>query len=126
MIEPKLFNKEDWIKSIEKKYKGRNIPVAELHNERVKLENKYGEKIILGRVEDMETEEEKMDKIFYDILGTELSEVVPHYQDAENKMKTGYKLQRFYHNLIAEGFKKIFFIILGVLLLLTLIKYLFS
>lgn len=50
------------------KYRDKTFTLAELHDERVRLEKKYGERIILGTLEDMVTEEERLDKVEYDTL----------------------------------------------------------
>jgi len=122
---PKTFNQEERLANIKQKYAGKNIPVRVAHNERVKLEKKYGEKIILGKLEDMTTDEEKMDKIEYEVLGKHLDKAVSGYKKADDSMKDGYKMQRLHNLLFARG-KKIFLTTLGILLLLAIIKYLLT
>jgi len=122
---PKLFNKDEWLTSLKQKYSGKNIPVQAAHNERIKLEKKYGEKIITGKLEDMETDEEKADFIEYEVLGKKLSKVVPGYKEGEDLMKKGYKMQEVTGSLFTKG-KKLFWIILGILIILAVIKYLLS
>jgi hypothetical protein len=116
---------EEWKAYIDQKYRGKTFKPSELHNERVRLEKKYGEKIILGKPEDMATLEEAMEKVEYDVIGNELSKLVPDYKRGDDLMKEAYKMQRLRNLLFARG-KKIFLVVLGVLLLLALLKYLFT
>lgn len=110
---------------IKEKYEGKTFSPSEIHNERVKLEKKYGEKIILGKLEDMTTDEEKMDKLEYDAMGNELFKIMPDYKKGDDLIKQAYKAQRFRTVLFARG-KIIFLAILGVLIMLAVIKYLLS
>ena len=123
---PKIFNQDEQPAAyVKQKYEGKTFTPTELHNERVRLEKKYGEKIILGKFEDMTTDEERKDKVIYEVLGNALDKVAPGYKRADDEMKKGYKMQRLHNLLFARG-KKIFLITLGLLLLLAIIKYLLT
>lgn len=130
---PITFGSKEWHAYIKQKYAGKSISPQVAHNARLKLEKKYGEKIILGKFEDMLTDEEKTDFAEYKALGDELYRISPEYKNAEDMLKRGHKLIKnanetpwiLYRMFIGEG-KKIFLVILGVLLLLALIKYLLT
>lgn len=122
---PIKFGSKAWHAYIKQKYAGKSIQAGVAHNERVKLEEKYGEKIILGKLEDMVTDEEKMDKVEYEALGSVLNEISPDYKKAHDLFKSAYKTQRLYKLLFASG-KKIALVILGTLLMLALLKYLLT
>jgi len=119
------FGSKEWHAYIKKKYAGKSISPKVAHNERIKLEKKYGEKIILGKFEDMVTDEEKTDFAEYKALGSELYRISPDYKKGDDLFKSGYNLQRISKRLLLDG-KKIFLVILGVLLVLALIKYLLT
>ena len=122
---PLTFGSKAWHAYIKQKYAGKSIPAEVAHNERVKLEEKYGEKIILGKFEDMVTDEEKMDFVEYKALGKELYRISPDYKKGDDMLKRGYKLIKSAKMSVGVG-KKIFLAILGVLLDLALIKYLLT
>ena len=130
---PLTFGSKTWQAYMKQKYAGKSISPVVAHNERVKLEEKYGEKIILGKLEDMVTDEEKTDFVEYKVLGDELNRIAPGYKDADDMLKRGHELIKkandplyiLYRMFLGEG-KKIFLVILGALLILALIKYLLA
>lgn len=124
-VEPKQFDMKKWNAHIKQKYSGKSIPFKTLHEQRVLLEKKYGEKIILGKLEDMDTDEEKMDKIEYEAIGDVLGEMSPEYKKGDEMVKNAYRNQRAIKSLFEKA-KSIFWPILGILLILAIIKYLLS
>lgn len=123
---PLTFGSKAWHAYIKQKYAGKSIPAGVAHNERVKLEEKYGEKIILGKFEDMATDEEKMDFVEYKALGDELNRISPDYKRGDDLLKSSYNTKRIFYKLLFRDGKKILLVILGALLMLALIKYLLT
>jgi len=120
-----IFGSKAWHEYIKRKYVGKSIPAGVIHNERVKLEEKYGEKIILGKFEDMMTDKEKMDFVEYKALGDALNRVSPDYNKADGLLKGIYYIRMTFNRMLSRDGKKIFLAILGILIALALIKYLF-
>lgn len=122
---PNKFNKVEWHAYITQKYGDKSISATVLNEERVKLEKKYGERIVLGKLDDMTTDEEKMDKLEYEAIGSVLGEVSPDYKKADDMVKNAYKREKLIKDIFNKS-KRLFYPILGILLILALIKYLFS
>lgn len=121
---PKVFNKENWHKYITDKY-GEKADAGVLQAERAKLEKKYGDRIVLGTLEDMKTDEEKMDKVEYEALSGVLKSEVPEMEKLDNQFKEALKRDR----AIKTAFmviKNNIWVVVGVLMFLALIKYLLS
>jgi hypothetical protein len=113
-------------KHFQEKYGGRaTIPATELHNERLRLEKKHGEKIILRTFDDMTTDEERMDKMEYDVLTTLLQEASPEIKKADEDYVKAINQQQLYNSAF-ELIKQTFWYVLGLLVLLAVIKYLLS
>src|SRR3989344_1664321 len=113
-----MSNSKDWTKHIKEKYgRDKEYSPTELHEERKKLEKKYGEKIILGKLEDMETDQERMDKIEYESLSKVLQDAIPEMKSLDEKFKTAYNVEKTVKSSFSF-LKEAFWVVLGVLLLL--------
>jgi len=116
----------DWKRHFKEKYgKDKKFSPSELQSERARLEKKYGEKIVLGKLEDMATDEEKLDKIEYEALTSVLQKAVPEMKALDDTMILAYKAEG-YTKLSFAVITKAFWIVLGILLMLATIKYLLS
>ncbi len=121
-----MTNSPNWEKHIKQKYGNKKkYSPSELQSERTRLEKKYGEKIVLGTLEDMTTDEEKMDKMEYETLTSVLQETIPEMKFIDNRLRLVYKTRKFLKSLFVF-IKKIFWVISGILLMLAVIKYLLS
>lgn len=114
-----------WEKHIKEKYGNRNLTATELHSERVRLEKKHGDKIVLGMLEDMTTDEERLDKIEYEAITKVLQDASPEIKEADKNYVKAVKLERFYKSSF-EFIKKVFWVVLGLLIMLAVLKYLLS
>lgn len=76
------------LEKVQKKY-SKDLDPVEANAEREKLEIKHGAKIMLGTPEDMETQEEQMDKIEYDALTKELYKIAPGVKEGDDMIKKG-------------------------------------
>lgn len=116
---------KDWLKKLEKRYSGKQLQPTEAHSRRVELEKKYGDKIVINSLEEMETEEEKLAKVEYDALTKELQRISPKMKEADENYIKAVKFEK-YGKALFTGIKNNIWFIVGILLVLAIIKYLLS
>lgn len=96
-----------------------------LNDEMKKFENKYENKIILGKPEDFTTDQEKKDKMEYEAIKKVFHKLVPETKKIDDEMLPYIKINEACRKFL-KFIKGSSIYILGILIFLALIKYLFN
>jgi hypothetical protein len=118
-------NKTEWNKKMEKKYKGKTLTPTDLQNERKRLEDKYGSRIMLKRVEDFSTPEEVADKIEYNVLTKKLSDLIPELKKLDDKYAGFLVKEEILHEIEKKAFYRFLNVVLTMLYALAVINSLY-
>jgi len=118
-------NKTEWNKKMEEKYKGKTLTPTDLQNERKRLEDKYGSRIILNGVEDFSTPEEVTDKIEYDVLTKKLGDLVPELKKLDDKYAVFLVKEERLHEVEKKAFYRFLNVVLVIFYVLAVINSLY-
>ena len=116
--------KEAWLTNLRNKYKGEKLSATEVLGFRDELVKKYGDKIIPGLSEDL-NDEERFAQAEYRALSDALHGAAPKIKELDAQELSLIKTKKFLSGFWQVAIKLIWALV-PILILLALIKYLFS